>query len=64
MAHRITALLTVVGVVGGTLFLAAAIDAFRAGGTPVWLVAGGGVFLGTVLARVRDARRPRALNEF
>ncbi|BAU86946.1 hypothetical protein SLA_6077 [Streptomyces laurentii] len=59
MAHRITALLTVAGVVAGTLFLAASIDAFRAGGPALWLVAGGTVFLGTVLVRVRDIRRAR-----
>lgn len=57
VAHRISLLISALGVVAGTLLLAISLDAYATGGSASWLAWGLAIFSTAVYALVQDARR-------
>ncbi|MFE6699009.1 hypothetical protein [Streptomyces sp. NPDC057718] len=60
MTHRISALISVFGVITSVMLLALAVREYRSGASVLWLVVGVAIFLGAAYALVRDARRLRS----
>ncbi|MFJ2027043.1 hypothetical protein ACIODW_24990 [Streptomyces sp. NPDC087897] len=59
MTHRISALISVLGVFAGMLLLVLGIREYRSGASVLWLVFGALASLGAVHALVVDVRRLR-----
>ncbi|WP_411574480.1 hypothetical protein [Streptomyces fradiae] len=58
-ADRISAAVSALGVVAGTLVLLMAFDEYQAGGSAGWVALGAAVLLASLCALVRDVRRLR-----
>ncbi|MFF1560522.1 hypothetical protein [Streptomyces sp. NPDC058279] len=59
MTHRISALISALSVLPGTLLLVMGVREYRSGASVLWACAGVAIFLGTVVSVVRDVRRLR-----
>ncbi|MFH9613638.1 hypothetical protein ACH4MM_07770 [Streptomyces pratensis] len=57
MSRRISALISALGVLVGTLLLIGASRSFRSGTSALWMAAGAVIFLSASYAPVRDVRR-------
>lgn len=60
VTHRISALISVLGVFPSVLLLVFAVREYRSGASVLWLMFGAVVFLSALYALVVDARRLRA----
>ncbi|MFF5427499.1 MULTISPECIES: hypothetical protein [unclassified Streptomyces] len=60
MAHRISTLISALGVLAGAMLLVAAVREYRSGASALWIAAGAVVLAGALHALVRDVRRLRA----
>ncbi|WOI62311.1 hypothetical protein [Streptomyces fradiae] len=56
---RISAAVSALGIVAGTLVLLVAFDQYRAGGSAGWVALGAAVLLASLYTLVRDVRRLR-----
>ncbi|MFD9290705.1 hypothetical protein ACFWBV_20950 [Streptomyces sp. NPDC060030] len=59
MTHRISALISVCGVLTGLLLLTAAVRDYLSGASAVWIAAGALILLVTSCTLARDVRRLR-----
>ncbi|WP_329538737.1 hypothetical protein [Streptomyces sp. NBC_01358] len=59
MTHRISALISVFGVLASVMLVVAGFREYRSGASVLWLVAGAVIFLSASFALVRDVRRLR-----
>ncbi|MDP5315793.1 MULTISPECIES: hypothetical protein [Streptomyces] len=59
MTHRISALISVFGVLASVMLVGAGFREYRSGASVLWLVAGAVTFLSASFTLVRDVRRLR-----
>ncbi|MGW4649067.1 hypothetical protein [Kitasatospora sp. NPDC004289] len=59
MSNRISALISVLGALAGTVLLAGAVREYRSGASVLWVVAGSVLVLCALYALVRDVKRLR-----
>ncbi|MGW6204839.1 hypothetical protein ACWF9B_14535 [Streptomyces sp. NPDC055089] len=59
MTERISALISVFGVLAGVMLVVAGFREYRSGASVLWLVAGAVIFLSASFTLVRDLRRLR-----
>ncbi|MEX3101467.1 hypothetical protein DF268_45840 [Streptomyces sp. V2] len=60
MSHRISALISVLGVLTSAMLLVVAAREYHSGASALWLVGGAAIFLSAAFALVRDVRQLRA----
>ncbi|WP_371601820.1 hypothetical protein OG345_00510 [Streptomyces sp. NBC_01220] len=59
MTHRISALISVFGILASVMLVVAGFREYRSGASVLWLVAGTVIFLSASFTLVRDVRRLR-----